>query len=382
VTPANSGQQSASTNGAPPVDRRTGPSASALYFDAWVKQEGLDLIRGYKVDDIYHIGLKPWARTGGSAVQIQLDGTGDLAAAYVCEIAPGKALEPCRHLYEEMVYVLSGHGSTSVWYQGSEKNSFEWQAGSLFSIPLNASYQHFNGSGREPARYLAVTTAPVMLNLVRNEEMIFNNPAVFPERYRGEKDYFAGGVEYHTFSGWDVPMGVAFSNLFADIDAVPFENINRGLGVVGRVFELANGVLGAHVLQIPGGVFTKLHRHGPGAHVVWLKGEGYSLMWPDGGEMIRADWGPGTMIVPPDWWWHQHAVVSKEPGQHLALRMSSMKNRINRSSAGTLQSTKTGGSQMDYEDFPPQLMDELKRIFVEECTKRGTPMNMEPVYGV
>ncbi|HLY66232.1 MAG TPA: ethanolamine ammonia lyase-activating protein [Chloroflexota bacterium] len=355
---------------------------SRLFFDDWVAREGLDLLRGYKVDDVYSVELKPWARTGGRAVQIQLDGTGDLNAAYVCEIPPGKALEPIKHFYEEMVYILEGHGSTSVWHEGKKKNSFEWQAGSLFCIPLNVSYQHFNGSGQESVRYLAVNTAPVMMNMVRNEDFIFNNPATFPERYRGEDEYFSGKIRYETFDGWDIPMSVAFSNFVSDVNGVPFEHMNRGLGVQGRVFELANGVLGAHILQLPGGVFSKLHRHGPGAHVVWLKGEGYSFMFPDGGEKVRADWGPGTMIVPPAWWWHSHACVSKEPAQHLALRMSSMKNRINRMSNGTLQSVKTGGSQMDYDDFPPELMEELRRTFVEECTKRGTPMHMEPVYGL
>jgi quercetin dioxygenase-like cupin family protein len=357
---------------------------TALFFDDWVAREGLDLVRGYKVDDVYTIELKPWARTGGSAVQIQLDGTGGMNAAYVCEIPPGKALEPNKHLYEEMIYILRGRGSTSVWYEGKPKNSFEWHEGSLFSIPLNASYQHFNGSGQESVRYLAVNTAPVVMNLLRNEAFVFDNAAVFPERYQGENEYFSGAVTYEEYLGWDIPMSVAFSNFFSDINAVPFVHIDRGPGVQGRVFELANGVLGAHTIQIPGGTFTKLHRHGPGAHIIWLKGEGYSLMWPDGGETserIKADWHPGTMTVPPAWWWHQHAIVSKEPGQHLALRMSSMKNRINHMSNGTLKSVRNGGSQMDYEDFPPDIMEDVKRIFVDECTKRGTPMNLSPVEG-
>jgi len=30
---------------------------------------------------------------------------------------------------------------------------------------------------------LAVTTAPIMMNLIRNVDFIFHNDAVFPERY-------------------------------------------------------------------------------------------------------------------------------------------------------------------------------------------------------
>src|SRR5687768_11734641 len=97
-----------------------------LYFDEWVAREGLDLLRGTRVDDVYSVPLKPWARTGGNAVQIQLDGTGELNAAYVQEIPPGKHLNPLRHVYDEIVYILSGRGSTSVWYDERHKNRFEW----------------------------------------------------------------------------------------------------------------------------------------------------------------------------------------------------------------------------------------------------------------
>ena len=56
---------------------------NVLYFEEWVKKEGLDLIRGHKVEDVFTQPLKPWARTGGKAVQIQLEGTGELNASYM-----------------------------------------------------------------------------------------------------------------------------------------------------------------------------------------------------------------------------------------------------------------------------------------------------------
>ncbi len=171
------------------MPEQDGRKWNRLYFDEWVEREGLDLIRGHKVD-VYEVPLKLWARTGGQAVQIQLDGTGELNSAYVCEIAPGKRLEPQRHLYEELVFVLAGRGSTTVWYAEQRKRSFEWQAGSLFAIPLNANYQHFNVSGTDSIRYVAVTTAPVVMNLFRDDDFIFENETVFRGRYAEEPDYF------------------------------------------------------------------------------------------------------------------------------------------------------------------------------------------------
>jgi hypothetical protein len=48
---------------------------------------------------------------------------------------------------------------------------------------------------------------------------------------------------------------------------------------------------------------------------------------------------------------------------------------------GTLKSTKSGGSQIDYEDLPADLLERIQAIFAEECQKRGTPMHMEAVFG-
>ena len=74
--------------------------------------------------------------------------------------APGKSLSPHRQLYEEMSWCSSGRGSTTVWNDAGARITFEWKAGALFAIPLNCHHQHFNGSGQEPVRYVAVTNAP------------------------------------------------------------------------------------------------------------------------------------------------------------------------------------------------------------------------------
>ena len=59
--------------------------------------------------------LKPWPRRGGKGVFLNHDASRTSNDCYVCEIPPGKELAPQRQLFEEMIYVLDGRGSTAVW---------------------------------------------------------------------------------------------------------------------------------------------------------------------------------------------------------------------------------------------------------------------------
>ena len=88
-------------------------------------------------------------RHGAKGVFINHEASRFSNDCYVCEIAPGKKLEPTHHLFEEMLLILSGRGSTTVWNNAGARITFEWKAGSIFAIPLNCWYQHFNGSGQE-----------------------------------------------------------------------------------------------------------------------------------------------------------------------------------------------------------------------------------------
>jgi oxalate decarboxylase/phosphoglucose isomerase-like protein (cupin superfamily) len=124
------------------------------------------------------------------------------------------------------------------------------------------------------------------------------------------------------------------------------------------------------------GKYKKAHRHGPGAHVIMLDGEGYTLMWREGDRPQRFDWGPGTLIVPPGDWFHQHFNVGAKPAKYLAIRWHSQKYRVFRQ-AEVDRDVKSGGGQIELADEDPV----IRRQFEAELARRGVPCQMGPVYG-
>ena len=98
----------------------------------------------------------------------------------------------------------------------------------MFSPPLNTWRQHFNVQRDEPARFVALTDAPVMINRFRNLDFIFSNPFGFSDRFSGEEGYFSGKgrvVEGHRT--WD-------SNFIADVPGFKLiDHSARGQGASG-----------------------------------------------------------------------------------------------------------------------------------------------------
>ncbi|MEK7377971.1 MAG: ethanolamine ammonia lyase-activating protein, partial [Candidatus Binatota bacterium] len=75
-------------------------------YDTWAASQGVDVVKGFGVENVYEVPLKWGERMGGNGGFINLDGRGYLDDAYVCSIPPGKSLRPQRHLFEELVYIL------------------------------------------------------------------------------------------------------------------------------------------------------------------------------------------------------------------------------------------------------------------------------------
>lgn len=341
-------------------------------YEAFQRKEGIPIITGFAVEDLRTVEVGPWKRLECLGAYINLDGTGGTNDAYVAEIPPGKKMAPEKHLFEKNIYVLEGRGATLVGDDPAARTSFEWHRGSVFSVPLNVWHQHMNGSGVEPARFLAVTTAPITMNLFHNEEFIFNNPFTFKDRISGSKQFQSDGKLWLGNTG---RINVWETNFIPDIETfTTYTWKERGAGGASVMFELAQNTLAAHVSQFPVGTYKKAHRHGPGAHVIIISGCGYTLLWPIDGSpsdrMVRVDWRVGSMVVPPTNWFHQHFNGGTEPARYLALRWGSQKYdfRLGAAQEGDADvSVKDGGAQIEYEDEDPIVHD----IFEETLRKAG-----------
>jgi len=110
---------------------------------------------------------------------VHLTGRGEFVGIFVIDLPPGGQTVPQKHLFEEVVYVLDGRGSTVVETADGRRHTFEWQRGSVFALPLNARYQHFNGSGQTKARLSSTHNLPMVMNLFHNEDFVFDNPFAF-----------------------------------------------------------------------------------------------------------------------------------------------------------------------------------------------------------
>ncbi|MBI2987032.1 MAG: ethanolamine ammonia lyase-activating protein [Deltaproteobacteria bacterium] len=340
-------------------------------YEVWQATESIPVIKGFFIDDLRTMPVEPWERVGGKGVWINLEGTGDTNNTYVSEIPPGGELKPQRCLYEEIIYILSGSGATTIWNEGGVKQIIEWTEGSLFSPPLNTWRQHFNVQGDKPARFLAVTDLPLMMNLFHNIDFIFDNKFVFTDRYSGEEDYFKREVRtYLDGKTWE-------TNFVPDVKG--FDQLKyhpaRGAGGSSKHFLLSYNTMTAHVAEFHTGTYKKAHRHGPGAHVVILSGKGYSLLWKEGVPMHKIDWHEGSMFVPPNRWFHQHFNTGKKPARYLALRWGSHRFPIGdlaRYDSAVKLSIKKGGDQIEYEDESP----EIRLTFERELAKEGLTIRM------
>ena len=334
----------------------------------WVDEEGLPVVEDFGVD-LRKVETAPWPRMDANGAIVHLKGRGDFMSMFVIDLAPGGATSPQQHLYEEVIFVLDGHGSTSVELLDGTTHSFEWGPNSIFAIPLNARYRHFNGSGSEPARLVSGNNLCIMINLFHDADFIFDNPAAFPGRF-GDAGWFDGDGEMvetqPTRFMW-------VTNFISDVAAFELKGWEkRGGGSTNIRFCLADGVMHCHSSEMPVGTYKKGHRHGPDFHVLVVKGEGHSLLWYEGDEdFVRIDWHPGVVFAPPDQMFHQHFNTGAYPARYVPIACGSTRYPLTEAkkkvTLGVDISLQQGGCQIEYQDQDPR----IHAIFLEELAKHG-----------
>src|SRR5438876_2414544 len=156
-------------------------------YRQFLKKEGIPVYEGGFID-VNKIELKPWKRVGALGAYIFLEGTAGTVDAWVCEIPPGGQTTAERHIFEEQILILSGKGRSQVW-QGDQSNmiTLEWEKGAVFPSPLNTCHRHIN-TGNDPVRMVAITNAPLLIDLFRHTDFIFDNDYVLTDRFHGRQD--------------------------------------------------------------------------------------------------------------------------------------------------------------------------------------------------
>jgi oxalate decarboxylase/phosphoglucose isomerase-like protein (cupin superfamily) len=343
-------------------------------YQDFIRGEGIPVHEDFGLD-LLSVEVRPWARLGALGAYTLVKGRGDFIDSYVLELPPGGSSEPQRHLFEEVVYVLAGSGSTTVEGPSGSRRSFEWGPKSLFALPLNTRYRHFNASGQSPARMLSVTNLPLVLNAFHDHDFVFANDVEFSTRL-GPQTRFQGEGEF-------IPMRPGRhmweTNFVPDLSTFELREWHaRGAGGSNIMFVLADGTMHAHMSEMPVGTYKKGHRHGADFHIIPVTGHGYTLLWYEGDkEMVRVDWRHGSVYAPPDQMFHQHFNTSPEPARYLAVAFGSLRYPFveakKRVFMGMDVDVKRGGAQIEYEDEDPR----IHALYLEEAAKNGFTSRMD-----
>jgi mannose-6-phosphate isomerase-like protein (cupin superfamily) len=349
------------------------PWSGTTAYEQWCDAQQVPIVRGFHIADLTEVATSPWPAKGASGAIIRLDGADETNGSYVLKVERGEATTWQRHVYEELFYVVSGRGAIETRFDGQIVRN-EWEPGAVFAPPLNVEYRFF--AGTDTTLY-CVNAAPPVMNLFHNAGFADDNPYEFTDRTTPLDDAVEG---YFDSRGrlWKRPdgAGVWETTWIQDVNTFELPELVRR-GGDGRMvtFQLGDGSLIAHISQFPSGKYKKAHRHGPGANIVILNGQGYSLLWErDGDEPQRVDWGPNSVFVPPDMWWHQHFNSGTEPARYLAMRWGSRKHMINHNYEGTLVDRREGGNQIEYDEQSP----DIDRLFADECARHG--VTFVPLY--
>lgn len=351
----------------------------------WVEKEGIPIADDYALD-LLTVETAHWPRYGIKGAACHLKGRGDFSSMFLYDIPPGAASSPQRHLYEEVIYVLEGSGSTQLEYADGSKRAFEWGERSLFAIPLNVKHRHYNASGQRRALMVSTTDLPLVMNTFHNERLVFETDLAFGER-TGRDDYYTGGGDLHMIRPGNHLYETNFVPDLADLELPQWDE--RGAGSSTLVFILADGLMHAHISEMPVGTYKKAHRHMGGFHVLCVSGEGYSLFWFEGdADYKRVDWRHGVVLPPADLQFHQHFNTAATPARYMATAVGSRRYPLTaarRRMAGATKSgakasmstsLKKGGDQIEYEDQDPR----IHPMWLAELRKNGVKSKMNDIF--
>jgi len=294
------------------------------FYRDWIKTSKAPMVEGYSIYDAKNQEARPWPEIEGRGLYLNFSGNVHMDGV-ILEIPEGKALAPRRNFFEQLYYALGGRGYT-VFGEGKRKNKVEWGEGSLFAAPVNVYHRHFNSDPAHPARLLAVTTFPFMLQVFGSLKLINQLNFDFTDRYSQQPDYFSKTERVR--KRWDK------TNFVKDIrssEVVLWEE--RGAGNASMFWEMAgNTILEPHMSEFEVGTYKLGHRHPYEAIILTLNGRGFSLAGKDtlkeADNPVKIDWKAGSIVSPPYFWYHQHFNTGGTKARYYAITEGDFPKRL------------------------------------------------------
>jgi quercetin dioxygenase-like cupin family protein len=324
------------------------------FYRRWIKGTKVPTVEGYSILDAHTQEVFPWPEIEGRGVYLNFSGNVHMDGV-IYEIPPGKALAERRNFYEQNLIGLGGRGYTLVG-TGPHATKVEWGEGSLFAIPLNEAHRHFNSDSAHPARLLAITSFPLMLQIFGSLRLINHLPFDFTDRYDGSPDFYTKKKRIE--QRWDD------ANFIADMrEAELVEWKERGGGDRSIFWKMAGQtVLEPHASEFEVGSYKLGHRHPYEAIILTLNGKGFSIAGKEGldeSETVKIDWKEGSIVSPPFYWWHQHFNTGHSPARYFAMTEGDFPKRL--------------GIPLEVQQIEPDKEDpRIRKRFEEELKKAGS----------
>jgi hypothetical protein len=142
-----------------------------------------------------------------------------------------------------------------------------------------------------------------------------------------------------------------------------------------------------HILEVAEGTYVTAHRHGAGAHVIVVDGEGHELLFMPGDEMNsegrrKVPIKPYGVVAPRLNEYHQHFNTGKGPFRQLAFKgwdqsPATMTSRGEYDPVGAARSSDPHGFafKLRYDREDPSIREEYYR----ELEKNGITLRLEPL---
>jgi quercetin dioxygenase-like cupin family protein len=319
----------------------------------WIKVSKVPMVEGYAIYDARTQEVFPWPEIEARGVYLNFSGNVHMDGV-IYEIPPGKAMAPRHNFYEQNLIGLVGRGYT-IFGEGARTSKVEWGEGSLFAAPMNVLHRHYNSDPAKPARLLAITTFPFMLQVFGSLRLVNNLTFNFTDRYDGSPDYFSKSKRIE--ERWDE------TNFVKDMRLSELVEWNeRGGGDRSIFWKMAGQtILEPHASEFEVGSYKLGHRHPYEAIILTLNGQGFSLAGKDGldeSKSVKLDWKAGSVVSPPYYWWHQHFNTGDTTARYFAMTEGDFPKRL--------------GIPLDVQQIEANQEDpRIKQRFEQELKKAG-----------